>query len=81
MLPGGAYARIMAGQDVAAIVRDTVFAHAGFLPTWTADVAGINRAARCWLDGQGPPPEAGTDPEGPVWTGDHAHKSLAMLIS
>jgi hypothetical protein len=66
--PGGAYARVLAGQDVVAIVGDTVLSHAGVVPGRTADLAAQNRAARCWLDGQGAPPALLEDPEGPVWT-------------
>jgi hypothetical protein len=68
LLPGGAYAKILAGQDVAVKVGDTVFSHAGFLPGWTADVAATNRAARCWLAGTGPQPTVESDSAGPVWT-------------
>ena len=68
MKPGGDYARVFAGQDVVAVVGDSVFSHAGVLPTWTGDVAAANRAARCWLDGHGREPAVSTDPDGPVWT-------------
>jgi hypothetical protein len=68
MAPGGTYARVFAGQDVIAVVGDSVFSHAGVLPTWTSDLTAANRAARCWLDGAGREPEVSTDPDGPVWT-------------
>ena len=68
MAPGGEYARVFAGQDVVAVVGDSVFSHAGVLPTWTADLVAANRSARCWLDGIGREPDISTDPEGPVWT-------------
>jgi len=67
-LPGGPYADMFAGQDVATIVGDAVFSHAGFLSTWTADVTAMNRSARCWLDGQGATPAVLEDSDGPVWT-------------
>ncbi len=66
--PGGEYARMLSGQDVATIVGDTVFSHAGFLPTWTSDLVAINRSARCWLDGHGPIPEVIQAEDGPLWT-------------
>lgn len=68
MAPGGSYARIFAGQDVVAVIGDSVFSHAGVLPTWTGDLVAANRAARCWLDGVGREPEVSNDPDGPVWT-------------
>jgi hypothetical protein len=68
MSPGGTYARIFAGQDVVAVIGDTVFSHAGVVPTWTEDLDAANRAARCWLDGQGTLPEVVGADQGPVWT-------------
>jgi hypothetical protein len=67
-LPGGAYARVLAGQDVVAIIGESVFAHAGPVPAWSAELESMNRAARCWLEGAGPAPAALTDEDGPVWT-------------
>jgi hypothetical protein len=64
--PGGPVARELAGRRVVVVVGDTVFAHAG--PSAGDDLAAINRAARCWLAGQGPEPAVVADPEGPVWT-------------
>lgn len=68
--PGGAYARIMAGQNVGSIVGDTVFAHAGFTPQWATRFDEANHTARCWMAGRAgeAPPEAITDEDGPVWT-------------
>lgn len=69
-LPGGPWARRLAGQNVVVVIGDAVFAHAGLIPTWTDDLAAYNRAARCWLDGGDVRrvPEVATDSEGPVWT-------------
>jgi hypothetical protein len=64
MRPGGRYARIFAGQDIAVMVGDTVYSHAGFLPTWTADPSAMNRGARCWLDGAGAEPAVGHADDG-----------------
>ncbi len=69
-LPGGSWARRLAGQNVAVVIGDAVFSHAGIVPTWTADVGAFNGAARCWLQAGDPRavPEVATDDEGPVWT-------------
>jgi len=67
-LPGGAYAMILAGQDVAVQIGDTLFSHAGFVPAWTEDIGVTNRATDCWLAGAGPPPAVESHPDGPVWT-------------
>jgi hypothetical protein len=66
--PGGRYAKVLAGQDIAVKIGDTVFSHAGFLPTWTDDPAAMNRSADCWLAGAGPEPAVETADDGPVWT-------------
>ena len=68
MAPGGAYARVFAGQDVVVRIGDTVFSHAGVDGAWTSDLAAVNRAARCWADGQGAPAPVVDAPDGPVWT-------------
>jgi hypothetical protein len=66
---GGSYARRLAGHAVIAIVGDTVFSHAGVLGDWVHRVDDVNRAARCWLDGQASqPPAALTSDDSPVWT-------------
>jgi hypothetical protein len=68
LAPGGSYAKILAGQDIAVKIGDTVFSHAGFLPTDTADPAKTNLAVRCWLDGDIPEPGVETDNTSAVWT-------------
>ena len=72
LAPGGPYAKKIAAHDVIAIVGDTVFSHAGVLGQWVTRVDEVNRAARCWRDGQagGPdePPPALANDDSPVWT-------------
>lgn len=68
--PGGAYAKKLAGHNVIAIVGDTVFSHAGVIDEWATQVDAVNKASRCWLDGQGShePPAALVSENSPVWT-------------
>ncbi len=68
--PGGAYAKVMAEQNVWTIVGDTMFAHAGFTEATAASRARVNPGARCWLAGKAgaAPPAVVEDNEGPVWT-------------
>ena len=70
LAPGGVYAKVMAEQNVWAIVGDTLFAHAGMAGPWTTQLGLANRSARCWLAGKGgaEPPPVFTDDEGPMWT-------------
>ncbi len=68
LAPGGKWAKRLATHDVIAIVDGTVFSHAGVLGDWAGAVAATNLAARCWLDGQGPPPAVANAQDGPVWT-------------
>lgn len=65
--PGGPYAKVLAGQHVVAAVGDTVFVHGGIRPGVAATLDEVDRAARCWLLGQGPMPAAVADPDGPLW--------------
>lgn len=65
--PGGPYAKILGGQNYVAIVGDTAFVHGGIGPGKAAGLDDDTLAARCWLVGQGPPPAALTDTDGPVW--------------
>lgn len=70
--PGGEYAKKIAQHNVVAIVGDTVFAHGGVVGPSATMVDEINRASRCWLDGQAgtateAPPALASD-ESPVWT-------------
>lgn len=65
--PGGPYARILAGQNLVAVVGDTAFVHGGIVPGKAAGLDDANHAARCWLDGQGPAPAVLDDEAGPAW--------------
>jgi hypothetical protein len=69
-LPGRHWAKKIADQPVILIVGDSVFAHAGILPSWAkVGPETINAEAQAWLLGEREqPPEAVVDPEGPVWT-------------
>lgn len=68
-LPGGPWARKLAGHPLVSIVGDSVFVHGGVLPEHIAHLDAFNRAVQCWLLGQGPAPGTilGGD-ESPVWT-------------
>lgn len=65
--PGGSVAKAFAAHGVVAIVGDTVYSHAGVLPSWAAKLDDANLAVRCWLDGSGPT-EALQAEDSPVWT-------------
>lgn len=67
-LPGGVYARLLAGHGTVAVVGDTLFVHGGITETYAAALEEVNRSGRCWLQGDGPRPPWLDDPEGPVWT-------------
>ncbi|MBK9070600.1 MAG: metallophosphoesterase [Myxococcales bacterium] len=69
--PGGAYARVMAGQRVVAIVDGIAFSHAGINETWADQVAQLNSETVCWLAAASPnqrPPAGLVAQDGPVWT-------------
>ena len=72
--PGGKDAMVLSGQNVIAIVGDSIFVHGGVLPEHVdrgLDV--INLEARCWLAGHGDGiPQALGDPASPVWTRDYS---------
>lgn len=65
--PGGPYAKVLAGQNIVAIVGDTAFVHGGILPGVAATLDDSNHDARCWLAGQGPLPAVLEDNRGPLW--------------
>jgi hypothetical protein len=67
LAPGGPYARILAGQNLAVVVGDTAFVHGGIRPGKAAGLPGDLARARCWLAGQGDPPAALTDDDGVLW--------------
>ncbi len=69
--PGGPYAKVFGAHNVAMIVDDTVYSHAGVVGPWVTQLESANREARCWLDGQGPQTEVPNvliAQDGPVWT-------------
>ncbi len=68
--PGGALARRLAKRPIVAIVGDTVFAHAGVLPSHVAyGLDRINDEARRWMtEGGGPAPRSIASEDSPVWT-------------
>lgn len=73
LTPGGPYAKVMAGQNYAAVVGDTVYVHGGIRPGYADGIPADQPAARCWLDGAGtPPPAALTDNDGPLWDRSYA---------
>ncbi|MBK9033714.1 MAG: metallophosphoesterase [Myxococcales bacterium] len=72
LAPGGPYAKIMAGQGLAVVVGDTVFVHGGIRPGKAAGIPADTSGARCWLAGDGAPPRALTDDEGPLWDRSYA---------
>ncbi len=68
-LPGGPYARLLAGHNTIVIIGDTVFVHGGVLPGYAGrDLVALNRQVRCWLAGEGARPALVNDESGPVWT-------------
>jgi len=75
-LPGGPYAKILAGQHYVTIVGDTVFVHGGIAPGQAAGLDVELLAARCWLDGEGAPPDALEDDEGPLWNRAFAREDV-----
>ncbi len=79
--PGGPYARVLAGQSIAAVIGDTAFVHGGILPGVAAGLDDANHAARCWLAGQGPLPAVASDDGGPLWdrTFGGEHVDCALL--
>jgi len=68
-MPGGPWAKKLAERDVVFVAGGSVFVHGGLTPRWAAEgPEAINRSVRAWLREGGPPPDAVTDSEGPVWT-------------
>ena len=66
--PGGAYARLLAEQPVAAIVGRTAFVHGGLLPRHLE--YGLDRLdgeIDAWLLGEGPEPALLQERDDPVW--------------
>jgi hypothetical protein len=67
--PGQPWARELAKRNVILKVGDSVFVHGGILPEWAEQMSTINAEARAFLAGERQhPPDAVTDPNGPVWS-------------
>jgi len=68
--PGGAYARKLAEQDVAVVVGDSVFVHAGVLLAHVDyGIGRINAEVKAWMQGdRDTPPRVIASDEAPVWT-------------
>jgi hypothetical protein len=70
-VPGGPYARVLAGQNLAIMIGDTIFAHGGVTPGYAErGLDTVHREVRCWLlgDGGDAVPEAVSDPDSPTWS-------------
>lgn len=65
--PGGPYARVLAGQNVVAVVGDSAFVHGGIVPGVAPTLDVDQLATRCWLDGHGEMPSLLERSDGPVW--------------
>jgi hypothetical protein len=72
LMPGGPYARRLAGFPVVLKLRDTVFVHGGVVPRWARyGVERINREVRDWLLGNTPEPDSAQgvdDGDRVMWT-------------
>jgi len=68
--PGGPYATILAGHNLAMMVGDTVFVHGGILPSHaTTGLETINSDVQAWMRGETVEPNEWThSDESPVWT-------------
>lgn len=73
--PGGVYARLLAGQNLAVVVGDTVFVHGGVLSEH-ADVGleSINADVSQWMLGDADEPDW-IDGDGPVWVRDYSDET------
>ncbi len=66
--PGGPYARMLAGRNVAMVVGETAFVHGGILPTWADHgLEAINGESQAWMRGETSEPEFLFASGGPVW--------------
>jgi hypothetical protein len=67
--PGGPYAQILAGHNLAMQVDGTVFVHGGILPAHaSAGLERINGDVQAWMRGEASKPDAWISGDGPVWT-------------
>lgn len=74
--PGGPYAKVLAGQNIVAVVGDAAFVHGGVVPGVTATLDDSNHAARCWLAGQAPLPAVLEDERSPIWDRTFGHENV-----
>ncbi|MCB9744740.1 MAG: metallophosphoesterase [Alphaproteobacteria bacterium] len=67
--PGGPYALVLAGHNLAMQVGDSVFVHGGLLPAHARyGLEGINAEVQAWMRGETEVPDRWVSGEGPVWT-------------
>ncbi len=67
--PGGVYAMMLAGRNVAMVVGDTAFVHGGILPDpATRGIELINGEVQAWMRGEGDEPSEVQDSDGLVWS-------------
>lgn len=67
--PGGPYALLLAGHNIAMKVGDTVFVHGGLLPAHAAvGLDRINTDVHAWMKGEGPAPNRWISSDSPVWS-------------
>jgi len=73
--PGGPYARMLAGHNLAMQVGDTVFVHGGILTTHAeTGLAVINSEVQAWMRGEADAPNAWIHSDtAPVWTRDYSN--------
>lgn len=72
-MPGGIYARILAGHNLAVMVGDSVFVHGGVLPAYAErGLESLNQETRCWLLGNGAAPALLADSRSPIWSRDYS---------
>jgi hypothetical protein len=71
--PGQPWAQELSKRNMIIVVGDSVFVHGGITPAWAGKITEINGQSRAWLAGKrSEPPEAVTDPDGPVWSRHYA---------
>jgi hypothetical protein len=76
--PGGPYARILAGHNVAMVVGKTLFVHGGILPQHLSyDLDQLNLETQRWMLGIGPEPDVLHGDESPVWSRHYSDETDA----
>lgn len=72
-MPGGIYARTLAGHNLLVMVGDSVFVHGGVLPAYAErGLESLNHDTRCWLLGNGAAPAMLADSNSPIWSRDYS---------